>query len=93
MLSHADQRIAPSVLENTDCYLSFTVSYPWLLGVEPHPVAEYGPDRILVETDSAGVLRSDVFAVKRTIFEMYRMGIDVDAIRQVVFENPRRLLS
>lgn len=55
--------------------------------------AEYGPDRILLETVSAGVLRSDVFAVKRTIFEVYRMGIDVDAIRQVVFENPRRLLS
>ncbi|WP_336344075.1 hypothetical protein [Halalkalicoccus ordinarius] len=55
--------------------------------------AEYGPDRILLETDSAGVLRSDVFAVKRTILEVYRMGIDVDAIRQVVFENPRRLRS
>jgi uncharacterized protein len=97
VLSHADTRVAPYVLENTDCHLSFTVSYPWLLGVEPHHVAEivaeYGPDRILVETDAAGILRSDVFAYKRTIFEMYRMGIDVDAIRQVVFENPRRLLG
>jgi hypothetical protein len=97
VLSHADTRIAPYVLENTDCYLSFTVSYPWLLGVEPHHVAEvvaeYGPDRILVETDAAGVLRSDVFAFKRTIFEMYRMGLDVETIRRVVFENPRELLG
>lgn len=97
VLSHADQRIAPHVLERTDCYLSFTVSYPWLLGVSPHDVAEvvqeYGPDRILVETDSAGVLRSDVFALKRTIYEMYRMGIDVDTIRQVVYENPKELLE
>jgi predicted metal-dependent TIM-barrel fold hydrolase len=97
VLSHADQKIAPYVLENTDCYLSFTVSYPWLLGVSPtdvaEVVAEYGPDRILVETDSAGVLRSDVFAFKRTILEMYRMGIDTETIRQVVYENPQRVLN
>ncbi|WP_137290499.1 TatD family hydrolase [Natronorubrum halophilum] len=97
VLSHADKKIAPYVLENTDCYLSFTVSYPWLLGVTPtdvaEVVAEYGPDRILVETDSAGVLRSDVFAFKRTILEMYRMGLDVETIRQVVYENPRDVLD
>ncbi|QLK27268.1 TatD family hydrolase [Natrinema zhouii] len=97
VLSHADTKIAPYVLENTDCYLSFTVSYPWLLGVTPtdvaEVVAEYGPDRILVETDSAGVLRSDVFAFKRTILEMYRMGLDIETIRQVVYENPQDVLS
>jgi predicted metal-dependent TIM-barrel fold hydrolase len=96
VLSHMDPKIAPYVLENTDCYLSFTVSYPWLLGVSPtdvaEVVAEYGPERILVETDSAGVLRSDVFAFKRTIAELYRHGVDVDAIRQVVYENPRSVL-
>ncbi|MFL9629280.1 hypothetical protein, partial [Aeromonas jandaei] len=61
VLSHMDRKIAPYLLENTDCYCSFTISYPWLLGVEPPHVAEivdeYGPDRILIETDSAGVLR------------------------------------
>lgn len=97
VLSHADKETASYVIENTDCYCSFTVSYPWLLGVEPHHVAEvvaeYGPDQVLVETDSAGVLRSDIFAFKRTIFEMYRMGLDVETIRQVVFENPKELLN
>ena len=96
VLSHMDLEIAPYVLENTDCYLSFTVSYPWLLGVSPtdvaEVVAEYGPERILVETDSAGVLRSDVFAFKRTIHELSRHGVDIDAIRQVVYENPQALL-
>ena len=90
-------KTAPFVIENTDSYCSFTVSYPWLLGVEPHHVAEivaeYGPDQVLIETDSAGILRSDIFAYKRTIFEMYRMGIDIDDIRQVVFENPQALLD
>lgn len=97
VLSHMDPKIAPYVLEHTDCYLSFTVSYPWLLGVSPSDVAElvaeYGPERILVETDTAGVLRGDVFAFKRTMLEMYRMGVDVDEIRQVVHENPRSLLA
>lgn len=97
VLSHADQRIAPYVMEHTDCYLSFTVSYPWLLGVTPRDVAavveEYGPDRVLIETDSAGILRSDVFSFKRTIFELYRLGLDVETIRQIVYENPQRILG
>lgn len=97
VLSHADERIAPYIMENTDCYLSFTVSYPWLLSVTPRDVAavieEYGPDRILVETDSAGILRSDVFSFKRTIFELYRMGLDIETIRTVVYENPRHILN
>jgi hypothetical protein len=97
VLSHADWRIVPSVMENTDCYLSFTISYPWLQGVTPRDVAEvieeYGPDRVLVETDSAGILRTDVFSLKRTIFELYRLGVDVETIEQVVYENPQRILS
>jgi predicted metal-dependent TIM-barrel fold hydrolase len=97
VLSHADQRIVPYVMENTDCYLSFTVSYPWLLGVTPRDVAttieRYGPDRVLVETDSAGILQTDVFSFKRTIFELYRLGIDVETIRQVVYENPQQILA
>jgi predicted metal-dependent TIM-barrel fold hydrolase len=97
VLSHGDRHVAPYVMENTDCYLGFTVSYPWLLGVTPRDVAavikEYGPDRILVETDSAGILRSDVFSFKRTIFELYRMGLDIETIKTVVYENPQRLLD
>ncbi|KTG08930.1 hypothetical protein AUR64_14060 [Haloprofundus marisrubri] len=97
VLSHGHADVVPFVMENTDCFLSFTVSYPWLHGVSPADVAaaiqEYGPDQLLLETDSAGVLRNDIFALKRWIFELYRHGVDVDDIRQVVFENPMALLS
>lgn len=97
ILSHADRKTASYVLENTDCYVSYTVSYPWLLGVTPRDVAavikEYGPDRVLVETDSAGILRSDIFSFKRTIFELYRLGLDVETIRQVVYKNPNELVG
>ncbi|WP_423747454.1 TatD family hydrolase (plasmid) [Haladaptatus sp. SPP-AMP-3] len=95
--SHADPNNAEYLLEETECYLSFTVGYPWLTGVTAADVAEvireYGPDRILVETDCANVLRTDVFSVKRTIFDLYRMGISESDIRQVVFENPRNVFS
>ena len=97
VLSHADRDIAPFVLENTDAYLSFTISYPWLLGTTARDVAavveEYGPDRVMMETDSAGILRSDVFSFRRAIFDLYRLGIEVETIREVVYENPRRVLS
>lgn len=91
--SHADENNVEYLVEETDCLVSFTIGQPWMTGVSAATVAraidEYGPERITVETDAANVLRSDVFAVKRAVFELYRRGIDVDAIRQVVYENPR----
>ncbi|TKX78604.1 hypothetical protein EXE53_20355, partial [Halorubrum sp. SD626R] len=54
---------------------------------------EYGSDRIMVDTDCANVLRTDPFALKRAIFELYRYGIDVDDIRRVVVENPRTVFG
>lgn len=91
--SHADPNNCEYLLAETDCYLSFTVGYPWLMGVTAEDVAaairEYGPDRIMLDTDCANVLRTDVFSIKRAIFELYRLGIDEGTIRQVVYENPR----
>ncbi|SFS10500.1 hypothetical protein SAMN05216559_3744 [Halomicrobium zhouii] len=91
--SHADRNNTEWLMEQTDCYLSYTIGHSWLIGVTAADVAnaidEYGPDRIMVDTDCANVLRTDPFALKRAIFELYRYGIDVDDIRQVVLENPR----
>ena len=97
ILSHASPAMAPYVLESTDCYLSFTTSYPWLHDVTPRDIAavisEYGPDRVLLETDSAGVLESDVFSFKRTLFELYRLGLDRETIRIVAYDNPMALMG
>ena len=91
--SHADTNNVEYLMEETDCYLSFTVGYPWLTGISATDVAatieEYGPDRVMMDTDCANVLKTDVFSVKRSILELYRQGVDEDAIRQVVLENPR----
>lgn len=93
VVSHADPTITEYVMESTDCYLSFTVGYPWLTGVTAADVADaietHGPDRIMIDTDCAGVIKSDPFAIKRSIFELHRRGIDTDDIRRVVHENPR----
>ncbi|MCD2201706.1 TatD family hydrolase [Halobacterium sp. KA-4] len=90
--SHGDPNNAAYILEETNCYLSFTIGHSWLVGVGPEDVADaietYGSDRIMLDTDCANVLRTDPLALKRAVFELYRLGIDTDAIRQVVYENP-----
>jgi len=90
--SHADANNTPWLMAETDCYLSYTIGHSWLVGVDAADVAEaideYGPERIMIDTDCANVLRTDPYALKRAIFELYRYGIEPDAIRQVVWENP-----
>lgn len=93
--SHADGNNTDYLMRETNCYLSYTIGHSWLIGVDAAVVAdaidEYGPDRIMVDTDCANVLRTDPYAIKRAIFELFRYGIDPDAIRQVVLENPREV--
>ncbi|MFU8866417.1 TatD family hydrolase [Natronococcus sp.] len=95
--SHADGNNTEYLMEETDCYLSYTIGHSWLIGVTAADVAdaidEYGPERIMVDTDCANVLRTDPFALKRAIFELYRYGIDAEAIRKVVLENPREVFD
>ena len=93
--SHADGNNTEYLMAETDCYLSYTIGHSWLIGVDAADVAdaidEYGPERIMIDTDCANVLRTDPYAVKRAIFELYRYGIEPDAIRQVVLGNPREV--
>ncbi|WP_254532070.1 TatD family hydrolase [Natrinema gelatinilyticum] len=91
--SHADPNNTEYLMEETDTYLSYTIGHSWLVGVDAADVAnaidEYGPERIMVDTDCANVLRTDPYAIKRAILELYRYGIEPDAIRKVVWENPK----
>lgn len=57
------------------------------------PGSPFGPNRILLEPDCAGVLRSDPSVIKRAIFELYRAGISLDDIQQIVYENQGGLLA
>jgi predicted metal-dependent TIM-barrel fold hydrolase len=93
--SHADGNNTEYLMRETDCYLSYTIGHSWLIGVDAADVAdvidEYGPERVMIDTDCANVLRTDPYAVKRAVFELYRYGIEPDAIRKVVWENPREV--
>jgi hypothetical protein len=97
VIDHASGSVVPYVMENTTCPLAFTVGAPWLRGVDARDVAaaieEYGPDRILVDTDLFGAMRCDPFAMKRTIFDLLRLGIAREDVRQVVYENPKSVLG
>ena len=93
VIDHANESILPYVVEETDCYLSYSVGAPWLRGIDASDVAaaveEYGPDRILVDTDLMGAMQYDPFAMKRTIFDLLRLGVDREDVRRVVYENAR----
>jgi len=93
--SHADGNNTEYLMEEADCYLSYTIGHSWLVGIDAADVAdaidEYGPERIMVDTDCANVLRTDPYSIKRAILELYRYGIEPTAIRQVVLENPRNV--
>ncbi|MFA1609756.1 TatD family hydrolase [Halobellus rubicundus] len=95
--SHADGNNLEFLLEETGCYASFTLGHSWMTGVTPADIADaietYGPERIMVDTDCANILRSDPFSLKRAILELYRLGVDVEDIRRVVWKNPRSVLG
>ena len=97
IIDHVDPAVAGHVLETTGCHVSFSVSAPWLRGVEPDDIAatidEHGPGRVLLDTDLAGPMQNDPFAMKRTVFDLLRLGVDREAVRQVVYENPARVLG
>lgn len=97
VIDHADGTITPYVLENTNCYLAFSISSPWLRGVDARDVAEaideYGPDRIIMDTDLMGAKQYDPFALKRATFDLFRLGISREDVQKVVYENPQEALG
>lgn len=97
LIDHGSPEIAPAVLETTDCYLGFSVSAGWLRGLDIGDVAavikEYGPEQILLDTDLAGAMRNDPFAMKQAILDLLRLGVEPAAVRQVVYENPLDLIG
>ena len=96
IVDHADPSIVPYVMESTDCYLGFSVSSP-LKGVMTSDIAaaieEYGPDRILVNSDMMGYRECDLLCMARTIQELVILGIPADDVRTVVYENPKTIMG
>ncbi len=95
LIDHADETVIEYVMDETNCYLGFTVSAPWLRNIDVEVIAEaietYGSDRIIIDTDLAGSLKNDPFCMKRTMFDLARLGVSESDIRNVVYENPKQL--
>jgi len=96
VLDHAHPSMAEFVMEQTDCYLAFSIGQ-WIRTTTVEDVAatirEYGPDRIILDTDVAGMYQTQPFAMKRAILDLVRAGIDEADVRKVVYENPKGVLG
>lgn len=94
LIDHGNPSNVDYVMENTECYLGFSVSSP-LKGVTTDDIAEtireYGPERIIVNSDMMGYRRCDFFCIPRTMQELYKAGIGEDALRAVFHDNPAEL--
>lgn len=96
VLDHADGSIVDYVMEETDCYLSFSLAHDV---VGPGEIAgvieEHGPERVMVDSDLANSIQTegDVFLIRRLILDLLRLGISPDDVRQVVHDNPADMLG
>ena len=96
VIDHATSTVVELVMESTDAYLGFSVSSP-LKGVTSEDIAdvvrEYGPERVIVDSDMMGYRYSDVFCIPETVIDLYNIGLSEEAIRTIVYENPREVLG
>ena len=97
VVDHAGDPVVDRVLGETDCWLSYSVSAPWLRGVDARDVKRaidaHRADRVVVDTDLIGAMRNDSFVLKRTAMDMLRLGVSRDDVRKVVYENPKEILG
>ena len=97
VVDHGSPAIAERVLEGTGCHLAFSVAAPWLRGLDAGDVAavvrEHGPDRVLLDTDLAGSMQHDPYAMRRFQLDLLRLGLDPDAVRRVSYENAREVFD
>lgn len=96
VIDHASPSITEFVMEHTDCYLGFSVSSP-LKGVTTDDIAEtirdYGPDRIVVNSDMMGYRRCDFFCLPRTIQDLHKAGIGKEDLRTIFYDNPAEIFG
>lgn len=98
VIDHATPGIAEYVLEETGCYLSFSLVRQFdRIGPEDVAAAieEYGSDRIMVDSDLLAGLYADdaALTMRRMTLDLLRLGVDPEDVKNVVYENPRTVLG
>jgi len=94
VISHADAEVL-KMITDFGCIAEITVQ-SWRK-LEPEDAArmlQTAPlDRVMVDSDSALRVASDILAVPRTALEMRKLGFKDEDIRKVVYDNPRRVFG
>ncbi|WP_129115488.1 TatD family hydrolase [Halegenticoccus tardaugens] len=98
VIDHGHPDIAPYVLGETGCYLSFSLVRK-TEAVAPEDVAavidEYGSERVLVDSDLLAGLYADdaALTMRRMTLDLLRLGVDPADVKNVVYENPKAVLG
>lgn len=96
VFTHSNGPMASWVLENTKSNVSFTVGNGTRnvnLDNIASTIREYDSSRIMIDSDSASHKRIEPCAVKRTIIELMKIGINPSDLRKVVYDNQRKILN
>jgi predicted metal-dependent TIM-barrel fold hydrolase len=96
VIDHVDQGVIGYVLEKTHAWVGISIG-SGLRTLEPRDaarmVAQYGPERIMLNSDVVAYRACDVLAIPKTIREMLRLGLKAEDIRRVVYENAKQLYA
>lgn len=98
VIDHATPEVADYVLDETGCYLSFSLVREAEANA-PEDVARvvdaYGSDRVVVDSDLLAGLYADdaALTMRRMTLDLLRLGVDPADVRNVVYENPKAILG
>jgi predicted metal-dependent TIM-barrel fold hydrolase len=94
VISHADSEVLQMII-NFGCIAEITVqSWRKLDPVDAAKMLRDAPlDRVMVDSDTALRVTSDVLAVPKKLLEMKKLGFKEEEIEKVVYENPRRVFN
>jgi predicted metal-dependent TIM-barrel fold hydrolase len=90
VIDHVDETIIDYVLRETEAYVGIGVGQS-LRHTNPEyfadVVEEFGPERMMINTDHVAYVSCDLLAIPRAIREMLRRGFQETDIRKAVFDN------
>ena len=90
VIDHADETILDFVLKETNAYVGIGVGQS-MRHTNPkffsEVIEQYGPDRIMINSDYIAYISDDLMAIPKAIREMLRRGVDEASVRRAVFGN------
>ena len=94
IISHADPLVLKAIIDS-GCIAEITMQ-PWRkLGPEEaaNMLKDVPLDRVMLDSDAALRVASDVLAVPKAALQMRKLGFKDEDIEKVVFDNPRRVFN